>query len=192
MKPATEKGILSSDESLYFSFRKCIFSKLTQYFAHIYCYPVSKLSGVRWQLDEKGRKTAVVYIIMMVSSYGHSHHKLGKLLGRLRKGVFERPRQHAESGLFTFLSSGFANILSCIVSTSVKKLGNTNFIASRCIFKKEKSPHFRLTCVSQKRLCLSSVLCHILPGTQWSLVPWIALTSAVILSCTMHFNSLRL
>ena len=192
MKPATEKGILSSDESLYFSFRKCIFSKLTQYFAHIYCYPVSKLSGVRWQLDEKGRKTAVVYIIMVVSSYGHSHHKLGKLLGRLRKGVFERPRQHAESGLFTFLSSGFANILSYIVSTSVKKLGNTNFIASRCIFKKEKSAHFRLTCISQKRLCLSSVLCHILPGTQWSLVPWIALTSAVILSCTMHFNSLRL
>ena len=37
LKPATEKGILSSDESLYFSLRKCIFSKLAQYFAHIYC-----------------------------------------------------------------------------------------------------------------------------------------------------------
>ena len=37
LKPATEKVILSSDESLYFSLRKCIFSKLAQYFAHIYC-----------------------------------------------------------------------------------------------------------------------------------------------------------
>ena len=68
MKPATEKGILSSDESLYFLFTSVFLVSFTQYFAHIYCYPVSKLSGVRWQLDEKGRKTAVVYIIMIISS----------------------------------------------------------------------------------------------------------------------------
>ena len=36
LRPATEKGILSSDES-YFSLRKCIFSKLAQFCAHIYC-----------------------------------------------------------------------------------------------------------------------------------------------------------
>ena len=137
---------------------------------------------------KKEEKLLLCISLWLYHPYRHSHH----ILGNLRKSVFERPRQHAESGLFTFLSSGFANILSYIVSTSVKKLGNTNFIPSRCILKKGKSPHFRLTCVSQKRLCLSSVLCHILPGTQWSLVPWIALTSAVILSCTMHFNSLRL
>ena len=77
-----------------------------------------------------------VISLRLYHSYRHSHHKLGNL----RKGVFERPRRHAESGLFTFLSSGFANIRSYIFSTSVKKLGNTNFIASRCILKKlEKS-----------------------------------------------------
>ena len=106
---------------------------------------MSKLSGVLWQLDEKGRKTAVVYIIMIVSSYGHSHHKLGKLLGRLRKGVFERPRQHAESGLFTFLSSGFANILSYIVSTRVQKLGKSSLPVD---VRLSKTPLLKLRIVS--------------------------------------------
>ena len=36
-----------------------------------------------------------------------------------------------------------------------KKLSNTNLLASRHI--KERRPHFRLTCVAQKRLCLSSL-----------------------------------
>ena len=58
-----------------------------------------------------------------------------QLLGNLRKGVFERPRSTG-SGLFTFLSSGFAK--NVIVSSSVKKLSNTNFIASWHI-KGEKS-----------------------------------------------------
>ena len=58
-------------------------------------------------------------------------------LGNLSKGVFER-RTSTGRGLFTFLSSGFAQIFSQIVSTSVKKLSNTHFIASRHI-KREKS-----------------------------------------------------
>ena len=52
--------------------------------------------------------------------------------------IFFEQHTSTRSGLSTFLSSGFANIFSLIVSTSVKKLGNTNFIASRHI-KKEKS-----------------------------------------------------
>ena len=43
-----------------------------------------------------------------------------------------------EVDFFTFLSSGFAQIFSQIVSTSVKKLSNTNFMASRHI-KRENS-----------------------------------------------------
>ena len=58
-------------------------------------------------------------------------------LGNLSKGVFQR-RTSTGRGLFTFLSSGFAQIFSQIVSTSVKKLSNTHFIASRHI-KREKS-----------------------------------------------------
>ena len=53
-------------------------------------------------------------------------------VGNLSKDVFER-RKSTGSGLFRFLSSGFAQIFS----RSVKKLSNTNFIASRHI-KREK------------------------------------------------------
>ena len=48
------------------------------------------------------------------------------------KGVFER-RTLTGSGRFTFLSGGFAQILSQIVSIRVKKLSNTNFTSSRDI-----------------------------------------------------------
>ena len=53
-------------------------------------------------------------------------------LENLSKNVFEQ-RMLTEGGLFTFLSIGFAQIFSNF--TSVKKLSNTNFIASRHIFK---------------------------------------------------------
>ena len=53
-------------------------------------------------------------------------------LENLSKNVFER-RMLTGGGLFTFLSIGFAQIFSNF--TSVKKLSNTNFIASRHIFK---------------------------------------------------------
>ena len=39
---------------------------------------------------------------------------------------------------FTFLSAGFAEIFSQIVSIKVKKLSNTNFISSRHV-KREKA-----------------------------------------------------
>ena len=55
------------------------------------------------------------------------HWPIGSL-----KGVFER-RTLTGSGRFTFLSGGFAQILSQIVSIRVKKLSNTNFISSRDI-----------------------------------------------------------
>ena len=57
------------------------------------------------------------------------------------------------SGLFTSLCSGFAQIFSEIVSTSVKKPSNTNYIASRHI-KGEKNHHFRLTCVRLSKMFL--------------------------------------
>ena len=53
-------------------------------------------------------------------------------MGNLSKGVFER-RKSTGGDLFRFLSSSFAQIFSEIVSRSVKKLSNTNFIASRHI-----------------------------------------------------------
>ena len=85
-----------------------------------------------WTKTEE--KLLLCISLWLYHPYRHSHY----ILGNLRKTVFEPPRQHAESGLFTFLSSGFADILSYIVSTTVKKLRNTNFIASRCILKKGK------------------------------------------------------
>ena len=57
---------------------------------------------------KKEEKLLLCISLWLYHPYRHSHH----ILGNLRKSVFERPRQHAESGLFTFLSSGFANILS--------------------------------------------------------------------------------
>ena len=55
-------------------------------------------------------------------------------LENLGKNVLER-RTLTGGGLFTFLSSGFAQIFSNF--TSVKKLSNTNFIASR--YRKDRA-----------------------------------------------------
>ena len=71
------------------------------------------------------------------------------------KGVFQR-RTPTERRLFTFLSSGFAKIFSWIVFTSVKKLRTQ--ILQRQVILKGKSPHLRLKCVVEKRLCLSSLV----------------------------------
>ena len=54
------------------------------------------------------------------------------------KGVFER-RTSTGSGRFTFLSGGFAQILSQNVTIRVKKLSNTNFISSRDIQREKTS-----------------------------------------------------
>ena len=54
------------------------------------------------------------------------------------KGVFER-RTLTGSGRFTFLSGGFAQILSQIVSIRVKKLSNTNSISSKDIQREKTS-----------------------------------------------------
>ena len=61
----------------------------------------------------------------------------------LSKGVFER-RMPIRSGLFAFMS----NFIKRKYSRS------TNVVASHDGTLKWKRPHFRLTCVVQKRLCL--------------------------------------
>ena len=57
--------------------------------------------------------------------------------GNLSKGVFQR-HTSTKDGLFTFLSGGFAQIFSQIVSMRAKKLSNTNFLSSRHV-KREKT-----------------------------------------------------
>ena len=76
-------------------------------------------------------------------------------LGSLSNSVFER-RTSTRSGLFVSLGSGLVETLGLIVFIREKKLSNTNLLASRKI-KRERA-HFRLTCVAQKRLCLSSLM----------------------------------
>ena len=65
----------------------------------------------------------------------------------LSKGVFER-RTPIRSGLFVFMSKFIKR----------KYSGSTNVVASHDGTLKWKRPHFRLTCVVQKRLYLSSLL----------------------------------
>ena len=60
-----------------------------------------------------------------------------ELVGNLSKGFFEQPTLTGRAH-FTFLSSGSVQIFSEIVSTIVKKLSNTHFIASRHIKLKGK------------------------------------------------------
>ena len=55
----------------------------------------------------------------------------------LSKDVFER-RTSTGSGLFSFLDGGFIQIFGQIVSITVKTLGNSNLVASRC-FKMKKT-----------------------------------------------------
>ena len=68
-----------------------------------------------------------------------------QLVGNLSKGLFEPPTLTGSTH-FIFLSTGFVEIFSEIVSTSTKKLvSNTHFIASRHIKVRGESIHFRLT-----------------------------------------------
>ena len=60
------------------------------------------------------------------------------------------------SRLFALLSCGFEQMFGQIVSIRMKTLGNTNMVGSGLL--KEKKAHFRLTCVVQKRRCLSSLI----------------------------------
>ena len=60
------------------------------------------------------------------------------LIGSLSNDVFER-RTSTGSCPFSFLRDGFAQIFSQIVSIRVKKLSNTNYIASRHITREKSS-----------------------------------------------------
>ena len=75
----------------------------------------------------------------------------------LSKDVFQQCTLTGKYGFFLFLSGGFAQMFGQVsVSARVKTLYNTNFEVSRHIILKGKRPHFRLKCVTQKYLCLSS------------------------------------
>ena len=73
----------------------------------------------------------------------------------LRNDVFER-RTSTESGLIAFLGSDSDEIFVQIVSLRVKTLGNTNFVASRHIRKKQDS--LPVGARGKERLCLSSLM----------------------------------
>ena len=60
------------------------------------------------------------------------------IIGSLSNDVFER-RTSTGSCPFSFLGDGFAQIFSQIVSIRVKKLSNTNYIASRHITREKSS-----------------------------------------------------
>ena len=60
------------------------------------------------------------------------------IIGSLSNDVFER-RTLTGSCPFSFLGDGFAQIFSQIVSIRVKKLSNTNYIASRHITREKSS-----------------------------------------------------
>ena len=69
----------------------------------------------------------------------------GRLLGSLSNDVFER-RTSTGSCPFSFLGDGFAQIFSQIVSIRVKKLSNTNYIASRHITREKSSLPVNVRC----------------------------------------------
>ena len=68
-----------------------------------------------------------------------------KILGSLSNDVFER-RTSTGSCPFSFLGDGFAQIFSQIVSIRVKKLSNTNYIASRHITREKSSLPVNVRC----------------------------------------------
>ena len=71
----------------------------------------------------------------------------------LSKDVFER-RTSTGSGLFSFLSGIFVQIFGQLVSILRKRLKNATLIWYCQFILQWKRPHFRLTCVTHKRLCL--------------------------------------
>ena len=67
------------------------------------------------------------------------------VIGSLSNDVFER-RTSTGSCPFSFLGDGFAQIFSQIVSIRVKKLSNTNYIASRHITREKSSLPVNVRC----------------------------------------------
>ena len=67
----------------------------------------------------------------------------------LSKGVFERR---------TLITSGLSAFMSKFIKRKYSRSTNANVVTSHDGTLKWKSPHFRSTCVVQKRLCLSSLL----------------------------------
>ena len=79
------------------------------------------------------------------------------IIGNLSNDVFER-RTSTGSGPFSFLDDGFAQIFSQIVSIRVKKLSNTNCIASRHITREKSSLPVDVRC-SKTSLLKLPIIC---------------------------------
>ena len=78
---------------------------------------------------------------------------LSVILGSLSNDVFER-RTSTGSCPFSFLGDGFAQIFSQIVSIRVKKLSNTNYIASRHTTREKSSLPVDVRCSKMSLLKL--------------------------------------
>ena len=68
-------------------------------------------------------------------------------------------RKSIGSTHFAFLGSGFAQNFGQVVCMRENTLGISKLAASKHV--KEKTSYFRLTCVAQKRLCISSVIASV-------------------------------
>ena len=108
----------------------------------------TKMESINWfqttyQVQQKHRHSIVSWPSVSMKFFKH-HSEVSSQVGaertilvNLSKDVFER-RMSTGSGLFSFLDSGFAQILGQLVSIIVKTLRNTNLGASRC-FKMKKT-----------------------------------------------------
>ena len=81
-------------------------------------------------------------------------------LESLSKDVFERRTSTGKDVLSAFFGSGFAQIFGKIVPIRVKTLPGT--LTTQIWWRQEgtakgKRHHFRLTCIAQRHLCLSSL-----------------------------------
>ena len=108
----------------------------------------TKMESINWfqttyQVQQKHRHSIVSWPSVSMKFFKHHSEVLSQvgadrtILVNLSKDVFER-RTSTGSGLFSFLDSGFAQILGQLVSIIVKTLRNTNLGASRC-FKMKKT-----------------------------------------------------
>ena len=81
-----------------------------------------------------------------------------RLKGSLSKGVFERRTSTGSEVFFIFKPLDATKFVFPSVFTIIETICPK--LCAKTPSKNEKKDHFRLTCVAQKRLCISSLICN--------------------------------
>ena len=106
---------------------------------------------------KKEEKLLLCISLWLYHPYRHSHHII---IRELTKKRFWATTSTCRKWTFYIPEQWFCQHSQLHHLYKCKETRQYKFYSVKVYFKKGRNPHFRLTCASQKRLCVSSVLCH--------------------------------